>query len=150
MPSELGGGEQLACGWGSSCAEKLFGVVAQARCFAEGARNGWGVGRGGQSGRKYEEMSAKLYQIEIVGGSQFACSEEERVLFAMERRGLSDIGVGCRGGGCGFCRVRVVEGEYKTGKMSVSKISPEDQAKGFVLACRLYPLEDLKLEVEQN
>ena len=83
-------------------------------------------------------MSAKLYQIEIVGGSQFACSEEERVLFAMERRGLSDIGVGCRGGGCGFCRVRVVEGEYK------------DQAKGFVLACRLYPLEDLKLEVEQN
>lgn len=95
-------------------------------------------------------MSAKLYQIEIVGGSQFACSEEERVLFAMERRGLSDIGVGCRGGGCGFCRVRVVEGEYKTGKMSVSKISPEDQTKGFVLACRLYPLGDLKLEVEQN
>lgn len=95
-------------------------------------------------------MSARPHQIEIVGGSQFACAEEELVLIAMERRGLSDIGVGCRGGGCGLCRVRVVEGEYRTGKMSVAKVSVAEQAKGYVLACRLYPLNDLKIEVDQN
>ena len=39
--------------------------------------------------------------------------------------------------------VRVVEGNYRTGKMSTAKVSAEDQANGYVLACRLYPLKDL-------
>ncbi|KHS43827.1 MULTISPECIES: 2Fe-2S iron-sulfur cluster-binding protein [Novosphingobium] len=92
-------------------------------------------------------MKAEAHQIRIVGGAQFTCSEEERVLFAMERSGLDEIGVGCRGGGCGFCRVRVVEGKYRTGKMSTAKVTAADQAQGYALACRLYPLNDLLIEV---
>lgn len=93
-------------------------------------------------------MSAAVHRISIVGGNEFACPEDERVLIAMERCGFDDIGVGCRGGGCGFCRVRVVEGQYRTGKMSAEKISPEDRAAGYVLACRLYPSGDLMIEVD--
>jgi ferredoxin len=92
-------------------------------------------------------MRTETHQIRIVGGGQFACPEGERVLIAMERSGGNDIGVGCRGGGCGICVVRVVEGEYRTGKMSTAKVSVADQAKGYALACRLYPLNDLLIEV---
>lgn len=92
-------------------------------------------------------MSGAEHQISIVGGGAFSCPEDERVLIAMERSGVDEIGVGCRGGGCGFCRVRVVEGKYRTGKMSTAKVPAADQAQGYALACRLYPLNDLLIEV---
>jgi ferredoxin len=95
-------------------------------------------------------MITKLHQIRIIGGGQFYCREDERVLIAMERNGADHIGVGCRGGGCGYCRVRIAEGAYRTGKMSISKVSAADQSVGYALACRLYPLEDLVIEVENS
>jgi len=89
---------------------------------------------------------AGLHRIRIVDSAEFDCGEDERVLIAMERCGADGIEVGCRGGGCGICRVRVVGGDYKTGKMSRSRISDQDEAAGLVLACRLYPCSDLILE----
>jgi ferredoxin len=68
----------------------------------------------------------------------------------MERQKLSLVPVGCRGGGCGICRVRVIEGTYRTGKMSRRHVSEEDLAKGYALACRLYPTSDLVLVYEQG
>lgn len=85
--------------------------------------------------------------IQIVDGSRFRCPVGERVLVAMERCGESDIGVGCRGGGCGICRVRVARGRYRTGKMSQLQVTDQDRAAGYVLACRLYPLEDVVIEL---
>lgn len=93
-------------------------------------------------------MTAPWHTIRINGGGEFPCAEDERVLIAMERCGSDDIGVGCRGGGCGFCRVRVAEGTYRTGKMSAAMVSAEDRAAGYVLACRLYPTGDLTIEVD--
>ncbi|MDB5698659.1 MAG: ferredoxin [Alphaproteobacteria bacterium] len=87
------------------------------------------------------------YRVEIVDGSRFECAEEERVLIAMERLGLQDIFVGCRGGGCGVCKVKVTSGKYRTGKMSKLQVSDAEQAEGFVLACKLFPLEDLVIEL---
>jgi len=89
-----------------------------------------------------------LYQIRVVGGGEFTCGGDERVLLAMERCGAGDIGVGCRGGGCGICRVRVVEGDYRTGKMSAAKVSDSDRQAGYALACRLFPAEDLVIAVD--
>jgi len=86
------------------------------------------------------------YRVTLAeSGATFDCRPEERVLIAMERRGLSLIPVGCRGGGCGACRVRVLVGAYETGPMSRRHVSPEDAAGGCALACRLYPKEDLSL-----
>lgn len=79
------------------------------------------------------------------GGVPFDCRPDERVLLAMERRGLFLIPVGCRGGGCGACRVKVVRGAYRTGPMSRRHVSAEESAEGCALACRLYPREDLTL-----
>jgi ferredoxin len=85
--------------------------------------------------------------VEVRGGSAFSCPDGERVLVAMERSGASDIGVGCRGGGCGICKVRVLGGPHRLGKMSKAHVSDTDLASGIALACRLYPLGRLTIEV---
>ncbi len=85
-------------------------------------------------------------------GESFACADEQHLLQGMQtfRVGmamLKVINVGCRGGGCGVCRIRVHDGEYEAKKMSRKHIPEEDQAQGLVLACRIYPKSDLSIEV---
>lgn len=71
----------------------------------------------------------------------------ENVLRAMEVLGRKGIPVGCRGGGCGVCKVRVLAGRYHTRKMSRTCISREEEEGGVVLACRLLADSDLRLQV---
>ncbi|WP_431475415.1 2Fe-2S iron-sulfur cluster-binding protein [Marinobacter sp. KM021] len=40
------------------------------------------------------------------------------------------VPVGCRGGGCGFCKIRVLEGDFECGKMSKVHAPPEAVEKG--------------------
>ena len=40
-------------------------------------------------------------------GDHFICQEGQSVLKAMEQLGMKCVPVGCRGGGCGFCKIRV-------------------------------------------
>jgi ferredoxin len=76
----------------------------------------------------------------------FPVRDGHRVLHEMLLRPGHDIPVGCRGGGCGVCRVQVVSGEYLTRRMSRAHISEADEAVGIVLACRLIPLTDVVVE----
>lgn len=85
-------------------------------------------------------------------GEQFSCTESQHLLQGMQtfRVGkplLQVINVGCRGGGCGVCRVRILDGEFETTKMSRKHISLEQQEQGLALACRVYPRSDLSIEV---
>jgi len=85
------------------------------------------------------------YRITLAdSGECFACKDGQNVLAAMEKLGRRGIPVGCRGGGCGICRVQVVAGErYHTRKMSRAQVSAADEASGICLACRLIPEGDL-------
>lgn len=65
------------------------------------------------------------------------------VLLEMVARGVRALDVGCRGGGCGVCRVQVVEGEYETQRMSKRHVSDEERAAGYALSCRLLARSDL-------
>lgn len=56
------------------------------------------------------------------------------------------IPVGCRGGGCGVCKIKILQGEYKSKRMSSAHISDSDVQQGFVLACRVYPCSDMFIE----
>jgi len=75
----------------------------------------------------------------------FECAEDLPVLIAMERCGRKAIPIGCRGGGCGFCRVQVRAGQYRTQRMSREHVIEEEERQGYALACRLFPLSDLQL-----
>lgn len=87
-----------------------------------------------------------IHHVTITGnGAGFACLGDESVLAAMRRQGVGGVDIGCRGGGCGVCRVRVRSGSYRLGKMARIHVSEHEQSQGVALACRLYPLGDLEL-----
>ncbi len=80
-------------------------------------------------------------------GDRFDCIGGLPVLKAMTALGGRGIPSGCHGGGCGVCKVRVLDGDYRTAAMSRDHVSAEEEAGGIALACRLYPASDLRLKV---
>jgi ferredoxin len=88
------------------------------------------------------------YQITIAETEErFSCKEGQNVLAAMERLGSKSIPVGCRGGGCGICRVQVVgAAKFRTLKMSRAQVSEADETRGICLACKLIPEGDLTVK----
>ncbi|MEQ1889011.1 MAG: 2Fe-2S iron-sulfur cluster binding domain-containing protein [Alphaproteobacteria bacterium] len=95
-------------------------------------------------------IEATRFWIIVQDKTRFGCSPTERVLIAMERAGAKCIPVGCRGGGCGLCRVKVLDGDYRTGKMSDAHVTDQDAVQKFSLACQLYPLSDMRVETARN
>ena len=65
------------------------------------------------------------------------------VLLEMVARGNRALPVGCRGGGCGVCRVRVLAGDFETQQMSRRHVTEDEEADGFALSCRLLARSDL-------
>ena len=80
-------------------------------------------------------------------GETYACAEGETLLKAMERLGRKGIPVGCRGGGCGVCKVQVTQGDCQRRRMSRAHVTLADEAQGIGLACCLIPQSDLALRV---
>ena len=80
-------------------------------------------------------------------GEAYTCGEEESALHALARSGRRGIPVGCRGGGCGVCKVEVLAGEYRKKPMSRCHVSESDEAAHQVLACCIVPQSDLQLRV---
>jgi len=80
-------------------------------------------------------------------GESYRCSPQESLLVGMERLGKKGIPVGCRGGGCGVCKVEITDGSFKKKVMSREYVSVEDEAAGRVLACRVMPTSDIRLRV---
>lgn len=81
--------------------------------------------------------------------AEFVCSSEQTLLQAMEAsavvgESLRCIPAGCRGGGCGQCKVTIISGEHICKKMSVKHISERERENGKVLACRCYPRSDIQ------
>jgi len=94
-------------------------------------------------------MKSEEYHIEVLtnGGSEpFECDSEQNILAAMQRAGLTVVPVGCRGGGCGVCRVEIVSGACEYGKMSRAHITELDEkARRFALACKLFPAANMEI-----
>lgn len=88
------------------------------------------------------------YKVTLLDtGESYRCEEDRSLLKGMEQLGRKGIPVGCRGGGCGICKVEIVRGEYACKRMSREHVSVEDEARGVVLACRTSPRSDLDLRV---
>lgn len=88
------------------------------------------------------------YLISIENSAEdYPCSDNQTLLRGMESLGRRGIPVGCRGGGCGVCKIRVTSGTYLKKKMSRAIISEAEEADHVVLACRCTPTSDLSLNV---
>lgn len=80
-------------------------------------------------------------------GEIYPCEEGQHLLQGLLSLGKRGIPSGCHGGGCGVCKVRVISGRYETMTMSRAHVSVEEEGKGVVLACRVFPRSDIELKV---
>lgn len=76
---------------------------------------------------------------------EFDCPPEKSLLSGMEQQTKKAIAVGCRGGGCGYCKIRILSGDYDTKKMSIKFVTHEEQQQGFALSCRVFPRSDMNI-----
>lgn len=90
-----------------------------------------------------------MVRVTLAGAESghFEVGADSSLLAGAEKGGSSCIPVGCRGGGCGLCKVRVIEGAYRVKRMSRAHVSEVEAANGYVLACRAYPLTDAVIEL---
>lgn len=75
----------------------------------------------------------------------FQCPPDRSLLSGMEQQAKKAIKVGCRGGGCGFCKVRILAGSFESKKMSTKFVSPEEREDGLALSCRVFPRSDMEV-----
>jgi ferredoxin len=107
-----------------------------------------GIGPGARGGvlccAKNMEYAMPEVRIENEA-AVYSSNGKDVVLDALEQGGVSSVRIGCRKGGCGACRVKVLSGEYTTLKMSRAHVSEEEEREGFALSCRLIAKTDLVL-----
>ena len=78
----------------------------------------------------------------------FPCASNESLLNGMVKLGRKGIPVGCVNGGCGVCKVRILDGEIKPlGPISRAHVTQEEAYQGYTLACRVAPITPVHLEV---
>jgi ferredoxin len=81
-------------------------------------------------------------------GEQFPCAHNESLLTGMLRLGRKGIPVGCVNGGCGVCKVRILDGQVRAlGPISRAHVTQEEESQGITLACRVAPETPVRLEV---
>ncbi|MBB1163198.1 2Fe-2S iron-sulfur cluster-binding protein [Aquariibacter albus] len=90
--------------------------------------------------------SEPRHAVRIVNTQEdYGCAASRTLLGGMEALGRRGIPAGCRGGGCGICKVRIETGTVRTDRMSRAHVSVDEEARGYVLACRAYPTSDVVL-----
>jgi ferredoxin len=80
-------------------------------------------------------------------GETYPCATTESLLRGMLKLGRKGIPAGCVNGGCGVCKVRIVEGTVTSlGPVSREHVSAEEECCGITLACRVAPATAVRLE----
>lgn len=89
-----------------------------------------------------------VYKIQLLGSEKIIfCKEKDTLISALQHAGIKPFPSGCHGGGCGICKIQIVEGEIAiTGVMSSDHITENDKDSGIVLACCVSPLGDITIK----
>ena len=79
-------------------------------------------------------------------GHTVVCRADETVLSAILRSGARVV-FGCRGGGCGTCKMRLTSGQVEYGRCSAAVLSEDDKREGSFLSCQARPFSDLTVRL---
>lgn len=80
-------------------------------------------------------------------GNTFMADENDSLFFAMRRKHEGPITYGCGGGGCGACKIEILDGDFEIfKKMSRAHVSEQEQDSGIVLACCVKPKSNITLK----
>jgi len=77
-------------------------------------------------------------------------SHDETLLRALGRAGLR-YRVGCKRGGCGICKVRLLLGEVRYERpIAASVLTDDERVQGICLSCRAVPITNLVIELQEG
>ena len=83
-------------------------------------------------------------------GVHVTATGDETLLRALGRAGLR-YRVGCRRGGCGICKVQLLEGEVRYERpIADSVLSDDERVEGICLSCRAVPLTNVVIELQEG
>jgi propane monooxygenase reductase subunit len=77
---------------------------------------------------------------------ELVCEAGETILAAALRQGYY-LRYGCKNGGCGTCKARLVDGDVEV-RVSSMALAPEEHAEGWILPCTSEPTDDCTLDVD--
>jgi phenol/toluene 2-monooxygenase (NADH) P5/A5 len=84
-----------------------------------------------------------MFTIKLLPAERsFTCGENETILNAAFRVGIQ-LPHGCRQGGCGSCKARIVEGEVDDSDASTAALMDFERTSGLTLLCSAYPASDV-------
>lgn len=86
------------------------------------------------------------YNVTLVpSGREFQVEDGEAILSAALRQGIG-LPYGCKNGGCGSCKAKLVEGHVEHGGHTNSALSKDEETRGFALLCCAHAKGDLVVE----
>ncbi len=89
------------------------------------------------------------FQVSVnPSGRQFSCEANETILAAAIRNGVG-LPYGCKNGGCGSCKGKLVDGDVTLGKHQERALPPAEQQAGQTLFCCAVPTSDVTIEARE-
>ena len=83
-------------------------------------------------------------------GIRARADPDDTLLRALGRAGLR-YRVGCRRGGCGICKVRLVLGEVRYERpIAASVLTDDERVEGICLSCRAVPITNIVIELQEG
>lgn len=96
------------------------------------------------SGKQDQQTSNKKdIEIHYQGRALTATGDNQQLLLDQAEQAGVDIPYSCRGGQCGACKVKLVEGEVMT--LNDQGLSDAEIEQGYILACSCIPLSDITI-----
>ena len=78
---------------------------------------------------------------------ELECRAGETIMGSLSRHGFT-YRIGCRRGGCGFCKVDLLSGEVEYNKVvSPTVLSEAERESGVCLSCRAVPVTDVVIRL---
>ncbi len=83
-------------------------------------------------------------------GTEVHMDPDDTVLAGLHKAGYAYT-VGCRRGGCGICKIDVIDGEFSYNRpVADSVITAKERTDGTCLSCRAVPQSDLIIEMRDT
>lgn len=80
-------------------------------------------------------------------GTEIHVSPDDTVLAGLQKAGYAYT-VGCRRGGCGICKIDVLEGSFSYNRpVADTVVTEEERTDGTCLSCRAVPDVDLTIQM---
>ncbi len=86
------------------------------------------------------------YKIHVQPDDRMISAKKGESILDSASRNKLNIKVGCKGGGCGICKIQIINGDVERGITSRSALSYNDIEQGYALACKTQPIGDIVIQ----